>query len=128
MLRKLKDNKGVSVIVWLLLVGIVVMAILIAFPDITDFGGKAAEAQDKAHETTCMDSAKLEGLMGSAFDGVYDAIGKKFVKLTEHPYKVQPYGMMKEHEDCVILVHCDGGSAEPQLSWISITTLKERYQ
>ena len=128
MLRKLKDNKGASVIVWILLVAIIAMAILIAFPDIMDFGGKAAEAQDQAQEATCMDSAKLEGLMGSAFDGVYDAIGKRFVGLNEHPSQVQPYGMMKEHEDCVILVHCDGTGADPQLSWISITTLKERYQ
>lgn len=129
MLKKLRDNKGVSAIVWILLVAIIAMGILIAFPDILDFGNSGAEALDRSHEASCIDSAKLEGYAGAAFDGVYDFQGKRFVRLNEHPYQVEAYGNMKEHEDCVILVHSDGsGEAGIQLSWISRTTLKERYQ
>lgn len=127
MRQKIGDKKGVALIIWILLIAVVAMALLIIIPLILDVDGSRAKAQDEAHEQTCWDSALMEFVAGQEFDAVYDYHEKKFVSLTEHPYQVKAYGNMKEHQDCVILVHCDGfGSI--QMTWISRQTLRERYR
>ena len=128
MLQKISNRKGTSLIIWILVIAVIVMALIIIVPMVFDVDGGRAKAEDEGHEQTCRDSARLEGIFGRQFDAVYDYKGKKFVGLNEHPYKVEPYGSMKEHEDCVILVHCDAGATDIQLSWISRTTLRERYR
>ena len=127
MISKVKGKKGAALLIWILVIAVVAMALLIIIPMITDVDGARAKAQDEAHEQTARDSALLEWPSGQAFDAVYDYHEKKFVGLTEHPYQVKPYGSMKEHEDCVILVQSDG-QGSVRLSWISRDLLRQRYR
>lgn len=126
-MRRLNDKKGAAVLIWILAAVTLAMALLIVIPIILDVDGSRAKAQDEAHERTARDSAMLERVVGNGFEAVYDYHEKKFVALTDHPYKVEPYGCMKEHEDCVILVKADG-QGSVSTTWISRSLLRERYR
>ena len=127
MVHRLRENKGAALIIWILVIAVVVMALIIIIPIVLDVDGSRARSQDEAHEQTAWDSALMENVASGKFDAVYDYYGKKFVGLNEHPYQVEAYGNMKEHEDCVILVHSEG-FGDIQLTWISRKTLRERYR
>lgn len=127
MIRKVRDQKGTALIIWILLAAVLVMVVLIMIPVIGQIGESGAAKEDEAHEQTCLDSVYMEWPGGGYYDVVYDYEQKRFVGLTEHPYQVQPYGSTKAHQDCVILVHGEGASP-PTLTWISRTALRERYR
>lgn len=127
MIRRVNEKRGAAVIIWILVIAVVAMALLIIIPVIVDVDGSRAKAQDEAHEQVCWDSALMENIGVTNFDAVYDYYEKRFVKLTEHPYKVKPYGNTKEHQDCVIMVHCNG-TGNIEMSWISRSTLRARYR
>ena len=127
MIRRIKNKKGTALLVWILGAAVLAMALLIIIPVILDVDGSRARQEDLAHEQTAWDSALMQYVAGGNFEAVYDYHNKKFVALTEHPYQVQPYGEMKEHEDCVILVRGEGMDSI-KLTWISRKLLKERYR
>lgn len=127
MMHKIKNNKGAALIIWILVIAIIAMIVIIVMPLILDVDGSRAKAEDEAHEQSCLDSAYLEFVAGSSFDAVYDYYEKRFVGLNEHPYQVQAYGSTKDHQDCVLMVHCNG-DGNIQLTWISRQVLRERYR
>ena len=127
MMHRIRDNKGAALIIWILVIAILAMVLIIVIPLILDADGSRAKALDESHEQSCRDSAYLEFAAGTKFDAVYDYYGKRFVGLNEHPYQVQAYGNTKDHEDCVIMVHCDAGG-DIQLTWISRKVLRDRYR
>lgn len=126
-MHRIKDKKGAALLIWILTFAVIAMALLIVIPIILDVDGSRAEAEDKAHEQTCWDSALMENISGQKFDAVYDYHEKKFVGLNEHPYKVKAYGSTKDHQDCVILVHSEG-FGDIHMTWISRKVLRERYR
>lgn len=129
MIHKAKNQKGAALplLVWILIGAAAVMLVLVAIPVIQGIDEQRAIEQDKGHEQTCWDSALMSWVANGNFEAVYDYEGKRFVKMTEHPYLVPAYGSTKEHQNCVILVKSNG-MGDITMTWIDRDTLRKRYR
>ena len=123
--KKLAEKKGAMLTVVILGVAVIVVALIIAIPLISDANEAAKAKLDTDHEHTAEDSALMRWFSTGEFTAVYDAEQKVFLDDLS-VRDMTPYGQSKEHKDMVIQVHADA-AGEITMEWIDPKLYKRKF-